>query len=200
MRICSDRAAIISPWELRTTTPIPAEFKSSKTASSKLVFSSLGSSDFHGGRTGWTDFGWAGWAFWNSCSSWTTWSNSLSIARTTSFILTFFRRFHRDQQVMANRHGFLFFERTNSTSSINVFMVYGISDKNNWCIIPSKMIRSLFAAATFHDQTVNILASHSMDLEKTQRAGGERERGQWTWVGPNSSHCHWVSLKVRLAH
>ena len=49
----SDSAAITSPQELRTTTPIPAASRSSNTAPSKFVFTVLGSGGFPNCWFGW---------------------------------------------------------------------------------------------------------------------------------------------------
>ena len=62
-------------------------------------------------------------------------------------------------------------------------MVYGISNKNNWCIIPSKMIRSLFAAATFNDQSMNILASTPWILRKHRELVEREKKGNGLELG-----------------
>ena len=98
--IISDSAAKTSPEELRTTTPILAAPKSSKTATSKFVFNRVASGGFQ--MTFFGSFFDSGFAqnYWKSARCFCANSGIFSRDATASLTLILLRRFPITQQIM----------------------------------------------------------------------------------------------------
>ena len=105
MIILSDIAAITSPWEFRTTTPMPALFKSSNMALSKLVLQVLVSGSFHTLHLG-LDVSWGlSWRLWNSLRLSRVVATILARGKTGSRTRVLFLLCQISQQIIANKFG-----------------------------------------------------------------------------------------------